>query len=105
MTEKNRVITGAQLEQELKTRPQDLLILDVRDKAELNNEFAEANNFLNIPLAAVPASLDMLEPFRNRETVIVCQSGRRAKKAQAILDKAGFTNTEVLKNGVMGWRR
>ena len=105
MFEKNKTISGIQLEKELQKHPENLLILDVREKAELNNEFAEADNFINIPLKAIPASLDLLEPFRNRKIVIVCHSGMRAKKAQSYLETHGFDDTEDLKNGVMGWKR
>ena len=64
-------------------------IVDVRTPAE----FAEGSypKAKNIPLAALPARTDELEP-KDRPIVLYCASGARSAQAARLLKQAGFAD-------------
>ena len=49
--------------------------------------------------------LDELEPHRDGEIVLYCESGRRAGKAGDVLTGAGFEGIHHLEGDMSGWRK
>jgi rhodanese-related sulfurtransferase len=86
---------------ELKEKLQDKnnQFVDVRTPAEY-----KANNikqFKNIPLHTLKQQVNVLD--REKEVVVICQSGMRSNKASKMLKKEGFTNVTNVKGGMSAW--
>ena len=58
--------------------------------------------FRNIPLSELPAQTGQL--LKDREVVVICQSGMRSMKASKLLKKQGFTSITNVKGGMNTWR-
>lgn len=78
-------------------------VVDVRTPAEF--ETAHIAGSYNVPLdvldrhgSEVARRLD-----RDNDVVLVCRSGQRSTKAQALLRNAGLTSGRVLENGITDW--
>lgn len=105
MSHELKTIEPQELELLLGEQSGNTVLVDIREKFEIHNEFKEQDNVINIPLKLLPAQLDMLEPFKDKTIVLICRSGNRAAKAQMLLEEEGFTNIRVLKGGVMLWEK
>jgi sulfur dioxygenase len=79
-----------------------VIVLDVRDIAELTGELGRIPNSLHIPLGELRARL--ADVPRDRPVVPVCRSGRRSAQATVILEKAGFHDVANLAGGMIRWR-
>lgn len=74
--------------------------IDVRTVAEYKGRHIKA--FKNIPLNTLPSELSKLD--REKETIVICQSGMRSMQAARQLKKAGFTNVLNVSGGMSAWR-
>lgn len=76
-----------------------LQFIDVRTPGEY-----KANHrppFKNIPLATLPQQSKQLD--KQKEVVVICQSGMRSMKAAKILKKQGFDHVTNVKGGMSAW--
>ncbi|WAC93336.1 rhodanese-like domain-containing protein [Mycobacterium sp. Aquia_213] len=96
------VITSPELRTLLES-PGAPRVVDVRTPAEF--ETAHIAGSYNVPLdvvdehgAEIAQRLD-----DDHDVVLVCRSGQRATKAQALLRNAGLPNGRVLENGITDW--
>lgn len=90
--------------QELKTRMdnnEDIIIIDVREPYEYE-EFNIGGQL--IPLGDLPARLEELEEFKDREIIVHCRSGARSSGAKAFMAQNGFTKVRNLLGGMMDWQ-
>lgn len=78
------------------------VIVDVRPA----DQFAKGHliDARNIPLKDLGSRIDELSKFKEKNVIIVCQTGNHAPKAEAQLKKAGFANVYGLQGGVAGWQ-
>ena len=92
-------ITASELKERL-AQDNDIVLLDVREPSE----HAEKNisNSLLIPLGEIPARISELEPYKNREIVVYCRSGKRSGQACAYLGQYGYTVVN-LTGGMLKW--
>ncbi|RLA65609.1 MAG: rhodanese-like domain-containing protein [Epsilonproteobacteria bacterium] len=75
-------------------------ILDIRE----NHEYETYNvGGLNIPLSDLPTRLNELEQLKNKEIVILCQSGTRSQLARDILEDENFTKVNIFVGGIINW--
>lgn len=77
------------------------VLLDVRTP----QEYAAGHipGAVNIPHDQTAQRLDELLPYRDREIVLYCKSGRRAGLAADILAQAGFDRLRHLTGDMPGW--
>jgi uncharacterized membrane protein YdjX (TVP38/TMEM64 family)/rhodanese-related sulfurtransferase len=80
-----------------------LLVLDVRTAAEFNGEQGHIEGALNIPLKELPQRLEELKDYRQHRVAVVCRTDMRSAEAARLLAKAGFTEVQVVRNGMTGW--
>jgi rhodanese-related sulfurtransferase len=80
-----------------------LLVLDVRTAAEFNGEQGHIEGALNIPLKELPQRLEELKDYRQHRVAVVCRTDMRSAEAASLLAKAGFTEVQVVRNGMTGW--
>ena len=93
-------ITSAALKERI-AAGEDLVLIDVRQP----EEHAEVHipDSMLIPLGELPARLDELEPYRDREVIVYCRSGNRSGQACMFLGMQGFTNLVNLEGGMLQW--
>ncbi|MBX2822858.1 MAG: molybdopterin-synthase adenylyltransferase MoeB [Rhodothermaceae bacterium] len=91
-------ITVQELQAKGDARP---FLLDVRKPYEA--EIASLGADLLIPLDELPARLDELDPYKEKELIVHCRSGGRSAQAVKMLLEAGFANPINLKGGTLAW--
>lgn len=80
---------------------EDLVLLDVRQPEEHAEQHIP--NSILIPLGELPARLDEIEQYRDRELIVYCRSGNRSGQACMFLSMQGFTNPVNLEGGMLQW--
>ncbi|MFS8629606.1 MAG: rhodanese-like domain-containing protein [Bacillales bacterium] len=93
-----RNITVEQLREELGDKGKQFV--DVRTAAEY--KAFHIRGFKNIPLHQLEQKASTLA--KDKEVVLICQSGVRSMRAAKILKKAGFAKITNVKGGVNAWR-
>lgn len=76
-------------------------LLDVRTAEEF--ESGHLPGAINIPVGELADRLGELEAAREHELIVYCRSGRRASRATALLERAGFTRLGHLEGDMLGW--
>lgn len=75
-------------------------LLDVRTPSEFEN--AHIRGAYNVPLDQLNEHARELRAAEGT-VVLICQSGQRAQRAEAVLREAGMGNMHVLDGGVKAW--
>lgn len=73
--------------------------IDVRTPGEYKANHRKP--FKNIPLANLSSKIDTLD--KEKEVVVICQSGMRSAKAARMLKKHGFEKIYNVKGGMSAW--
>ena len=78
------------------------LIVDIRTP----EQFAKGhlNGARNIPLKDLAQREAELAKFKEKNVILVCQTGTQVAKAEAQLKKSGFTNVYCLDGGIAAWQ-
>jgi rhodanese-related sulfurtransferase len=92
-----RQITTADLKQELNDK--DKQFIDVRTPGEFKSR--KIREFKNIPLHQLAEKSGGLS--KEKEVIVICQSGMRSNKASNILKKQGFKQVTNVKGGMSAW--
>jgi rhodanese-related sulfurtransferase len=92
-----RQITTSELKMELKDKNKQFV--DVRTPAEFKENHIKG--FKNIPLHLLSQKSN--EISKDKEVVVICQSGMRSQKASKILKKLGYSNVKNVKGGMSAW--
>lgn len=74
--------------------------LDVRTPAEFKGNHIKG--FKNIPLQTLNNQLNQIP--KDKEVLVICQSGMRSKQAVKVLKKAGYSNVTEVRGGMNAWR-
>ncbi len=83
----------------------NLLLLDVREKNELEGELGHLSGIRHIPVGNLSRHLSELEDYKGKHIVAICRTGGRAHTAAQILMQAGFEYVYVLSGGMTAWRK
>lgn len=92
-----RQITTAELRHELQDHHKQFI--DVRTPGEYAGN--HIRGFKNIPLQQLSQKTGELS--KDREIVVICQSGMRSNNASKLLKKAGFERVTNVKGGMSAW--
>ncbi|WP_286231578.1 rhodanese-like domain-containing protein [Neobacillus mesonae] len=92
-----RQISATELKNELKDKNKQFV--DVRTPGEFKGN--HIREFKNIPLHQLAQKSNELS--KEKEVVVICQSGMRSQKASKILKNLGFTKVTNVKGGMSGW--
>jgi len=76
-----------------------VLVVDMRTQEEWNQGHIDKS--ILIPLDELPNRLNELP--KDRDIVVVCHTGIRAKEGATILSNAGFTRVSCLSGGLQAW--
>lgn len=93
-----RQITTEELKNQLKNS-KDKQFIDVRTPGEYKGN--NIRGFKNIPLHQLDQKTNDLS--KEKEIVVICQSGMRSNKACKVLKKKGFTQITNVKGGMSAW--
>ncbi len=97
-----REITALELHQKIEDG-ENIRLVDVREEYE-HNEYNIGG--INIPLAEIPISLEILKDPGDVDIVLYCRSGNRSGMAQKLLAmQHSIHNTINLKGGLIAWRK
>lgn len=83
-----------------KLRDKNVQFIDVRTPGEYRQNHVPG--FQNIPLFDLPNKINKLD--KNKEVVVICQSGMRSKRACNLLRKHGFAKIYNVRGGMNAWR-
>lgn len=73
--------------------------IDVRTPGEYQANHSKP--FKNIPLSNLPSQINKLE--KDKEVVVICQSGMRSAQAANMLKKEGFEHIYNVRGGMGAW--
>lgn len=82
-----------------KFKNSDVQFIDVRTPGEYKTNHRKP--FINIPLNHLSSKIDALD--KEKEVVVICQSGMRSAKAAKMLKKQGFEKIYNVKGGMSAW--
>ncbi|MEC5424866.1 rhodanese-like domain-containing protein [Virgibacillus sp. C22-A2] len=82
-----------------KIKDKNIQFVDVRTQGEYKSNHRKP--FKNIPLSHVAQKSGELD--KDKEVVIICQSGMRSMKVAKILKKQGFEKVANVKGGMGAW--
>ena len=77
------------------------LLVDVREKDEVNQASYDVPNFVNIPLSEFGDRF--VELPRDQELVMACRGGVRSLRAAEILVQLSLTKVVNMREGIIGW--
>lgn len=89
----------------LSEKPDEVVLLDVREKYELTDMLGHIKGIVHIPIGTLEKRLAELEQYRDKTIVVICRSGVRASTGAQILTKAGFGKVLVLEGGMIAWKK
>ena len=78
------------------------LVLDVRSPAEFAS--GRVPGARNLPVGELASRVGELGAARDREVVVYCERGPRARQAEQALGAAGFTKVRHLEGDMSAWR-
>lgn len=79
----------------------ELEIIDVRESSQYKS--FHLPGAINIPVAMVSSSLESLQKYKEKDVVVVCQSGMSSLSAAVSLKRAGLNKVYTLKGGMVSW--
>ncbi|SET48451.1 Rhodanese-related sulfurtransferase [Oceanobacillus limi] len=82
-----------------KFKDNNVQFIDVRTPGEYKANHRKP--FKNIPLSNLTSKTSSLD--KEKEVVVICQSGMRSTKAAKVLKKQGFKNISNVKGGMGAW--
>lgn len=90
-------ISGKELKDEMKKKNKQLI--DVRTRGEFRGNHIPG--FRNMPLNELIQQSSSLD--KNKEVIVICQSGMRSKQAAKVLKKMGFKHIINVSGGMNTW--
>lgn len=93
-----RNISISELKNEI--RDNNKLFVDVRTPSEFKGNHIKG--FRNIPLHQLAERAEK-ELAKEKEVIVICQSGMRSQKASKLLKKMGYTKLTNVKSGMSAW--
>lgn len=82
-----------------KFKDNNVQFIDVRTPGEYKTNHRKP--FINIPLAKLADKIEKIN--KQKEVVVICQSGMRSAKAAKILKKQGFNKVYNVRGGMGVW--
>lgn len=77
------------------------LLVDVREKEEVEQLAYNVPNIINIPLSVFEDDYNKIP--KDKEVVVVCKSGGRSLRAAGFLVNHGYTNVVNMEHGMIRW--
>ena len=78
------------------------LVIDVSTKEEFSASHIKTS--LSVPLEELEARLQSVAKNKSVPLIMVCESGTRSKRAQAVAQKLGYEKVHSLQGGLQAWK-
>lgn len=98
-----KILSPQQAMEKIKNDP-GVVLLDVRSKAEYNDELGHLENSILIPIKELEKRIAELETHRDKTIITYCSHGIRSARAAKLLTKQGFTVFSLI-GGLTKWNR
>lgn len=85
------------------TENENAVILDVRTKEEFENEHAVGS--LNVQPRDFAEDMDQKKAYLDTPIYLMCLTSQRAAMAAKPLKNLGFKNVNVIKGGIVRWKK
>ncbi len=95
---------SAQEVNQLLEKKSDVVLLDVRTKAEYTGALGHIKGSVLIPLQELAERSSELLPYKDKRIIIYCRSGNRSQVAAKILMEQGFDVVNML-GGMRAWNK
>ena len=92
-------INVVELKEKMESNPSNVLYLDVRTPMEFKSK--SIKGFKNIPVDQIPNRLKDIP--KDKEIVVICQSGGRSSSAVRFLKQNGYENIINVSGGMGAW--
>lgn len=93
-------INTSELKKNYLTNKNGKFFVDVRTQSEFRGQ--SVPGFVNIPLQTLQNHLNKIP--KDKEVVVICQSGMRSSMACRVLKKAGYEQVTNVQGGMNRWR-
>ena len=93
--DQSSTITMQQFKEKLKNDKQ-IIVLDVRTEDELAGPLGKIEKAINIPIQVLEQRINELEPYKDKEIIVICRTQNRSAVAVSILQKNGYKAKNVL---------
>ena len=87
------------------TTKEKILFLDVRTPEEFTGMKGHVKGSVLIPVQILDQKLDLIKEYKDKEVLIICNSGNRSRTASVILLRAGFQKIKDIDGGITAWNR
>lgn len=77
------------------------LVVDVRERTEVQALAFDTPAIINIPMSALEQRWQELP--KDRELLVVCQTGEKSVQASQVLQDKGLTNVKPMRGGILLW--
>lgn len=84
--------------------PEKNVLIDVRSKKELEGKIGRLKEAVHIPLSSIMNDVSQLNPFKEKQIITICGSGKRAKIAAKMIKKSGFQDPVFVEGGIKKWK-
>jgi len=81
-----------------------IFLLDVRTEPEFDGPLGHIEGSVLIPLSDLETRLEELEPYTDKEIIVICRSGNRSGKATIMLREEGFKAINMV-GGMRSWNK
>lgn len=82
----------------------DILIVDLRSRAEFNDDHGHLRNASNVPFNNLKRRLRELAAFREETFLVYCRAeGSCAEQGMKILSENGFSDAILIEGGIDAW--
>jgi rhodanese-related sulfurtransferase len=82
----------------------DILIVDLRSRAEFNDDHGHLRNASNVPLNNLKRRLRELAAFREETFLVYCRGeGPCAEQGMKLLSESGFSDAILIEGGIDAW--
>jgi rhodanese-related sulfurtransferase len=78
------------------------LVIDVSTKEEFSASHIKTSH--SVPLEELEARLQSVAKNKSVPLIMVCESGTRSKRAQALAQKLGYEKVHSLQGGLQAWK-
>ena len=82
---------------------EDILVLDVRNRADYAGDGGHIPGAKNIPLREMQSRLNELAAWKQRPLAVVCTTNIKSGRAANLLRKSGFGRVLLVGDGMVGW--
>lgn len=80
---------------------EDVLLLDCRESTE--HAIGHVSQAMLLPMSELQARVSELEPYREREVLVMCHHGMRSLRVANWLREQGFSQARSISGGIDAW--